>query len=46
MTKKQKTEPFTNTHYQDSSSKLIFEDNLLCSQFLRDYVDLEPFKHM
>lgn len=33
-----------NTKLYDSSSKLIFEDNLLCSQFLRDYIDLAPLK--
>ena len=31
-----------NTKLYDSSSKIIFEDNLLCSQFLRDYIDLAP----
>ena len=33
-----------NTKLYDSSSKIIFEDNLLCSQFLRDYIDLAPQK--
>lgn len=29
-----------NTHYRDSSGKTIFEDPILCAQFLRDYVDV------
>ena len=29
-----------NTHYRDSSGKAIFEDPILCAQFLRDYVDV------
>lgn len=33
-----------NSKIADSSSKIIFEDNVLCSQFLRDYIDLPYFK--
>ena len=33
-----------NTQVRDSGGKLIFGDNLLCSQFLRDYVDLPGLK--
>ena len=29
-----------NTRYRDSSGKVIFEDPVLCAQFLRDYVDI------
>lgn len=29
-----------NTRYRDSSGKAIFEDPILCAQFLRDYVDV------
>lgn len=30
-----------NPRFRDSSSKIIFEDNILSSQFLRDYADME-----
>ena len=33
-----------NTKFRDSSSKLIFEDPILCAQFLRDYVDIPLLK--
>ena len=33
-----------NSKAKDSGSKIIFDDNVLCSQFLRDYVDLPFFK--
>lgn len=33
-----------NSKSADSSSKIIFEDNILCSQFLRDYIDLPYMK--
>lgn len=33
-----------NSHVRDSSSKIIFDDPTLCSQFLRDYVDLPYLK--
>ena len=33
-----------NTKIADSSSKIIFEDNTLCSQFLRDYIKLPYFQ--
>lgn len=33
-----------NSHVRDSSSKIIFDDHTLCSQFLRDYVDLPYLK--
>ena len=29
-----------NAHYRDSSGKTIFEDPILCAQFLRDYIDV------
>lgn len=32
------------TTLQNNSSKIIFEDNTLCCQFLNDYVDLPHFK--
>lgn len=33
-----------NAHYKDSSGKTIFENPILCSQFLRDYVDIPLLK--
>ena len=33
-----------NEHYKDSSGKIIFEDAILCSQFLRNYVDIPILK--
>lgn len=33
-----------NSKVSDSSSKIIFEDNILCAQFLRDYIELPHFK--
>ena len=33
-----------NSRLRDSSSKIIFDDHTLCSQFLRDYVDLPYLK--
>lgn len=35
-----RTKLLLNTQVQDSSAKLIFEDNEFCSQFLKDYVNL------
>ena len=35
-----------NTKTSDSSSKIIFENNILCSQFLRDYIDLPYLKNV
>ncbi len=31
---------------RDSSSKIIFADNILSSQFLRDYADVEILRHI
>lgn len=36
----------SNPRLYDSSSKLIFGDNILCSQFLRDYADMEILKNI
>ncbi|MCM1099749.1 MAG: Rpn family recombination-promoting nuclease/putative transposase [Ruminococcus flavefaciens] len=36
--------PVRNTKLQDSGCKVIFEDNTLCAQFLRDYIDLPCMK--
>ena len=36
----------TNPELRDSSSKLIFSDNILNSQFLRDYADMEILRHI
>lgn len=36
----------SNPKLRDSSSKLIFGDNTLSSQFLRDYADLEILRHV
>lgn len=33
-----------NTQVRDSGSKIIFDDNVLCSQFLNDYIDLPYVK--
>lgn len=33
-----------NSQVRDSSSKVIFDDHTLCSQFLRDYVNLPYMK--
>lgn len=52
MEKKQKKNEFQNTrskgldnkHYRDSSGKIIFEDPILCAQFLRNYVDIPMLK--
>lgn len=39
-----KKEIIQNSKVADSTGKIIFEDNVLCSQFLRDYIDLPYFK--
>ena len=39
-----KKEMVGNSKISDSSSKIIFEDNILCSQFLRDYIELPYLK--
>lgn len=39
---KDKENIILNSKTKDSGSKIIFDDNVLCSQFLRDYVDV-PF---
>lgn len=44
MTRKNKI--FNNPRLYDSSSKLIFGDNILCSQFLRDFADVEILKNI
>lgn len=43
---KEKQAPVNNPKLRDSSSKLIFGDNILCSQFLRDYADMEVLRHI
>lgn len=35
-----------NSKTADSSSKIIFENNILCSQFLRDYINLPCLKNV
>lgn len=45
MTEKTKS-PIPNPKLRDSSSKLIFSDNILSSQFLRDYADLEILRYI
>ncbi|MDE6977694.1 MAG: Rpn family recombination-promoting nuclease/putative transposase [Lachnospiraceae bacterium] len=35
-----------NTQFSDSSSKLIFADNILSAQFFRDYADIEILKNV
>lgn len=36
----------SNSMLRDSSSKIIFADNILSSQFLRDYADVEILRHI
>ena len=43
---KEKESVIDNRNLRDSSSKLIFGDNILCSQFLRDYADMEILKNI
>lgn len=45
MTKENRT-TVNNPQLRDSSSKLIFGDNTLCSQFLRDYADMEILRNV
>lgn len=33
-----------NSKLKDSGCKVIFDNNILCSQFLRDYIDLPCMK--
>lgn len=40
MTKENNYQGLSNTRYRDASGKTIFEDPILCAQFLRDYVDV------
>lgn len=35
-----------NRQFRDSSSKLIFGDNILCSQFLRNYADMDILRNI
>lgn len=46
MAKKKENSIIRNTKLSDSSSKLIFGDDTLSSQFFRDYADLEILKHV
>lgn len=46
MVKKKNRSIIRNTKRSDSSSKLIFGDDILCSQFFRDYGDLEILRHI
>ena len=41
-----KEKKILNNKVADSSSKIIFEDNILCSQFLREYIDIPYLKHV
>ncbi len=43
---KEKQAVINNPHLRDSGGKLIFGDNILCAQFLRDYADLEILKNV
>ncbi len=38
--------PIHNPKLRDNSSKLIFSDNILSSQFLRDYADMDILRHI
>ena len=44
MQEEKREDTILNSQVRDSGGKLIFGDNLLCSQFLRDYVDLPGLK--
>ena len=35
-----------NSQFRDSSSKLIFGDNILSCQFFRDYADMEILRNI
>lgn len=43
---KQPQIPVNNPKLRDSNSKLIFSDNILSSQFLRDYADMEILRYI
>lgn len=43
---KQKNNSIGNASPKDSSAKLIFDNHILCAQFLRDYVDVELLKNV
>lgn len=40
----EKSQGQNNRHYRDSSGKTIFKDPVLCSQFLKNYVDVPMLK--
>lgn len=42
--KRAKSQGLDNVHYRDSSGKTIFEDPILCAQFLKNYVDIPMLK--
>ena len=42
----QMTQKQNNSRHRDSSSKLIFSDPILCTQFFRDYVDIPMLKNI
>lgn len=46
MTKENRQSIINNTKLPDSSSKLIFGDNILSSQFFRDYADMEILRNI
>ncbi|MCM1123833.1 MAG: Rpn family recombination-promoting nuclease/putative transposase [Eubacterium sp.] len=43
---KERQAVINNPHLHDSGGKLIFGDNILCAQFLRDYADLEILRNV
>lgn len=44
--KPRKKEQIVNSHFRDSGSKLIFGNAELCSQFLRNYMDIPMLKNV
>lgn len=36
----------TNTRYADNSSKIVFENEILCAQFLRDFAPVKQLKNI
>lgn len=46
ITMQHNNNPVQNTEVQDNSSKVIFDDPILCSQLLRDYTDIPLLKNV
>lgn len=44
--KREKDNKIRNTKSKDSGAKLIFDNHILCAQFLRGYTDVELLKEV